>query len=112
VGKVDAILVPVDNTVVSSFEALLAAAKAAKVPVFASDSDTVKRGAVATYGIDYYKLGRQTGVMAARVLRGEKPGSMPVETLKDVQLVVNEKAVADAGLSIPESLKEGAQFVK
>lgn len=112
VGKVDAILVPVDNTVVSSFEALLAAAKAAKVPVFASDSDTVKRGAVATYGIDYYKLGRQTGVMAARVLKGEKPGTMPVETLKDVQLVVNEKAVADAGLSIPESLKKGAQFVK
>jgi putative ABC transport system substrate-binding protein len=112
VGKVDAILIPVDNTVVSSFEALLTAAKQSKVPVFASDSDTVKRGAVATYGIDYYKLGRQTGVMAARVLKGEKPGSMPVETLKDVQLVVNENAAKAFGLSVPDKLKAGAQVVK
>lgn len=111
-GKVDAILIPVDNTVVSSFESLLKAANAAKIPVFASDSDTVKRGAVATYGIDYYKLGKQTGVMAARVLRGEKPGDIPVETLKDVQLIVNEKAVQSFGLSIPEQLKAGAQIIK
>ncbi|WP_286883646.1 ABC transporter substrate-binding protein [Aneurinibacillus sp. UBA3580] len=112
VGKVDAILIPVDNTVVSSFEALLTAAKASKVPVFASDSDTVKRGAVATYGIDYYKLGRQTGVMASRVLKGEKPGSMPVETLKDVQLVMNEAAAKNFGLSVPDELKANAQVVK
>ncbi|WCN38706.1 ABC transporter substrate-binding protein [Aneurinibacillus uraniidurans] len=111
-GKVDAILIPVDNNVVSSFESLLKAANAAKIPVFASDSDTVKRGAVATYGIDYYKLGKQTGVMAARVLRGEKPGDIPVETLKDVQLIVNTKAAQSFGLSIPEQLKKGAQIVK
>ncbi|BAU27151.1 putative ABC transport system substrate-binding protein [Aneurinibacillus soli] len=111
-GKVDAILIPVDNTVVSSFESLLKAANAAKIPVFASDSDTVKRGAVATYGIDYYKLGKQTGVMAARVLRGEKPGDIPVETLKDVQLIVNAKAAQSFGLSIPEQLKAGAQIIK
>lgn len=111
-GKVDAILIPVDNNVVSSFEALLKAANAAKIPVFASDSDTVKRGAIATYGIDYYKLGKQTGVMAARVLRGEKPGDIPVETLKDVQLIVNTKAAQSFGLSIPEQLKKGAQIIK
>lgn len=112
VGKVDAILIPVDNTVVSSFEALLTVAKASKIPVFASDSDTVKRGAVATYGIDYYKLGRQTGVMAARVLKGEKPDTMPVETLKDVQLVMNEAAVKDFGLSVPDKLKAEASASK
>lgn len=112
VGKVDAILIPVDNMVVSSFEALLTVAKASKIPVFASDSDTVKRGAVATYGIDYYKLGRQTGVMAARVLKGEKPGSIPVETLKDVQLIVNEAAAKAAGLSVPDKLKADAEVIK
>lgn len=105
-------MIPVDNTVVSSFEALLTVAKAAKIPVFASDSDTVKRGAVATYGIDYYKLGRQTGVMAARVLKGEKPGTIPVETLKDVQLIVNEAAVKAAGLSVPDKMKAAAEVIK
>lgn len=109
VGKVDAILIPVDNTIVSSFEALLSTAKAAKIPVFASDSDTVKRGAVATYGIDYYKMGRQTGSIAAKVLRGEKPGSIPVETTKDVQLVISKKAAEMFGLTIPEKLKAVAR---
>ncbi|WP_027417700.1 ABC transporter substrate-binding protein [Aneurinibacillus terranovensis] len=112
VGKVDAFLVPVDNTVVSSFEALLSTAKASKKPVFASDSDTVKRGAVATYGIDYYKMGRQTGVMAAKILKGAKPGSLPVETTKEVQLVINKKTVQSFGLQIPEKLKASATIVE
>ncbi|WCK53514.1 ABC transporter substrate-binding protein [Aneurinibacillus sp. Ricciae_BoGa-3] len=110
-NKVDTILVPVDNTVVSSFEALLTAAKASKKPLFASDSDTVKRGAIATYGIDYYKMGRQTGAMAVKVLKGAKPGSLPVETTKDTQLVINKKAVQSFGLKIPDALKSKAKFL-
>lgn len=113
VGKVDAILIPIDNTVVSAFEGVLAVAQEAGIPVFASDSDTVKRGAVATYGIDYYKMGYQTGEMAARILKGKDPGSLPVEVSKEVALVVNKKALEAFGLDLSEELKaEAAEIIE
>jgi putative tryptophan/tyrosine transport system substrate-binding protein len=109
VGKVDAILIPVDNTVVSAVEGILTVAQKAKLPVFASDTDTVKRGAVGTYGIDYYKMGVQTGEMAARILSGQKTTENPVEVTKQADLTINLKAAKTFGLSIPEDLKKQAK---
>ena len=106
--KVQAILIPVDNTVVSSVEGVLIAAQKAKVPVFASDADTVKRGAVATHGINYYEMGVQTAQMAARILNGENPAEMPVEVTKKTDLIINETAAATFGLTIPDELKQSA----
>lgn len=105
-GKVDAYLVLVDNMVVAGFDTLQQVALKANKPVFASDSDTVKRGAVATYGLDQFKIGVQTGMMAARILKGESPKNIPVEVLKDVSLTVNEDAVKKYGLTISDELKK------
>lgn len=111
--KVQAILIPIDNTVVASVEGVLIAAQKASVPVFASDADTVKRGAVATHGINYYEMGVQTGQMAARVLNGENPAEMPVEVTKQTDLIVNETAAATFNLTIPEQVKQrAAEIVK
>jgi putative ABC transport system substrate-binding protein len=111
VGKAEAILIPIDNTVVSSFEAVLGVAKQAKIPVFASDVDTVKRGAVATYGIDYYQMGKQTGEMAARILHGQKIADNPVEVSKKTDLYINEAAAAAFGLTVPAELKQQAKEI-
>jgi putative ABC transport system substrate-binding protein len=112
-GKVEAILIPIDNTVVSAFEGVLGVAEKAKIPVFASDIDTVKRGAVATYGIDYYKMGKQTGEMAARILGGQKVADTPVEVSKETDLYINEKAAAAFGLqSSSELAKEAKELIK
>jgi putative tryptophan/tyrosine transport system substrate-binding protein len=111
VGKVDAILIPVDNTVVSAVEGILTVAQKAKLPVFASDTDTVKRGAVGTYGIDYYKMGVQTGEMAARILSGQKTTENPVEVTKQADLTINLKAAKTFGLSVPEDLKKQAKTI-
>lgn len=111
VGKAEAVLIPVDNTVVSAVEGVLMAAEAAKLPVFASDTDTVKRGAIATYGIDYYKMGKQTGEMAARVLGGQQITQTPVEVSKEADLYINEQAAAKFGLAIPEDLKKAAKEI-
>ncbi|NGQ95847.1 ABC transporter substrate-binding protein [Brevibacillus sp. SYP-B805] len=111
VGKAEAIFIPIDNTVVSAFEGVLGAAEKAKIPVFASDIDTVKRGAVATYGIDYYKMGRQTGEMAARILDGQKIADNPVEVSKETDLYINEKAAAAFGLSVSDELKQSAKEI-
>jgi len=110
-GKVEAILIPIDNTVVSAFDGVLMAAEKAKIPVFASDMDTVKRGAVATYGIDYYSMGKQTGEMVARILKGQKVSETPVEVSKETNLIINEKAASTFGLKISEELKKEAKEV-
>ncbi|MFS0557301.1 ABC transporter substrate-binding protein [Brevibacillus sp. 179-C9.3 HS] len=110
-SKADAIIIPIDNTVVSSFEAVLGAAEENKIPVFASDTDTVKRGAVATYGIDYYQIGKQTGDMAARILKGQTVAETPVEISKQADLYINETAAAKFGLTISEALKQQAKEI-
>ncbi|WP_245605582.1 ABC transporter substrate-binding protein [Thermicanus aegyptius] len=105
-GKIDAYLVLVDNMIVAGFDTLQQVAEKAKIPVFASDSDTVKRGAVATYGLDQFQIGVQTGVMASRILRGESPKNIPVEVLKEVSLTVNPDAVKKYGLTLSDELKK------
>ncbi|MBG9790120.1 ABC transporter substrate-binding protein [Brevibacillus laterosporus] len=111
IGKVEAIFIPIDNTVVASIEGVLGVAEKAKVPVFASDMDTVKRGAVATYGIDYYKMGKQTGEMVARILKGQSVADTPVEVGKDTELVINEKAAQKFGLTISDDLRKQAKEI-
>lgn len=104
VGRVDAIYVPTDNTVVSALESVLQVAEKNKIPVIAGEGDSVKRGALITIGIDYYELGRQTAEMAIRVLNGEDPATMPIETQKDMKLYLNKSAAAAMGVEIPEDI--------
>ncbi|MGD8189621.1 ABC transporter substrate binding protein [Brevibacillus ginsengisoli] len=111
VDQVDAILIPIDNTVVSAFDGVLMVAEKAKKPVFASDTDTVKRGAVATYGIDYYQMGKQTGHMVAKILKGQKVSNTPVEVCKETNLYINETAAAKFGLTVPDQLRKQAKEI-
>ena len=111
VGRVDAIYMPQDNTVVSALEALLKTASEAKLPLFVGDIESVKRGAIATLGNDQYETGKQAGVMAARVLKGEDPGKIVPEEVKVKSLAVNQKAAEAIGLKIPESVLKRAQEV-
>ena len=79
-GDVDVIYVPTDNMVVSGISSLVQVAEQKQIPVIAAESGTVEGGALATLGIDYTELGRQTGEMALRILQdGEDPATMPVE---------------------------------
>ncbi|WP_415238613.1 ABC transporter substrate-binding protein [Seleniivibrio woodruffii] len=111
VGLVGAIFITTDNTVVSAMESVLKVAEANKIPVVMSDTDSVKRGALAAYGFDYYKHGLQTGNMVCRVLKGAKPAVTPVEFQKDLELVINEKAAAKIGAKIPAALLKKADEV-
>ena len=80
-SKVDAIYLPTDNTLASSMAIVSEVAKAQKLPVICGESNMVMEGGLATLGIDYYKLGYQTGEMAVRILKGEAtPAEMPIES--------------------------------
>lgn len=106
---VDAYYVPTDNAVVSALEGLLQTADKKKVPVISADGESVKRGATATYGINYEKLGEQTAAMAVKLLKGEaEPASLPVETISQVDLYLNEDAAKKAGIEFTEDMKSKA----
>ncbi len=111
VGRVDAFYIPTDNTVSSSVESIIKVAEANALPVVVGEAAMVDRGALATIGIDYNKLGKQTAEMALRVLKGEKPQVMPVEGQKDMDLVLNMKAAPAMKVTVPEEMKAQAARV-
>ncbi|MCQ4503916.1 ABC transporter substrate-binding protein, partial [Vibrio parahaemolyticus] len=75
---VDGIYIPTDNTFASAASVIGEVAKETKTPIVAGSVDQVKEGGLATVGIDYEELGRQTGEMAAKILAGKKPSELPV----------------------------------
>ena len=111
VGKVDAIYVPVDNTVVSAFEAVVKVGRDARLPVFAGDTDSVPRGAVAALGFNYYDVGRQTGEMVVKILNGARPGDIPAALVKKLELAVNLKSARAMGVTIPDEIIARAKKV-
>jgi putative ABC transport system substrate-binding protein len=111
VGNVDAIYVPTDNTVVTALEAVVRVGTDNQLPVFAGDTDSVLRGAIAALGFNYYDLGRQTGKIVARVLEGAKPGDIPVEGVQITELYLNPGAAAAMGVTIPPEMLQRARFV-
>ena len=113
VGKVDAVYAPTDNVIASAMPTLVAITDEAKIPVFCGEGGMVKAGGLATVGIDYYKLGLQTGAMAARILSGkEKPATMAIESQKEMQTIVNEEAAKKLGITIPADILQAAKASK
>ena len=111
VGKADAMYVPTDNTVVSAFEGVVAVAEENQVPLYAGDTDSVKRGAIATVGFNYHDIGLQTAEVIVRVLNGESPGDIPVINATGTDLFVNLGAAAKMGVIIPEAVISRATTV-
>lgn len=111
VGKVDALYVPTDNAVVDALESMIQIAEQEQLPLIVGEGDSVERGGLATLGIDYHLLGYQTGEMAMRILDGEDPATMPVETQEVVKLIVNIGAAERMGVELPEDLIDEADEV-
>ena len=108
-SKVDCISNLTDNTVVSSLATILDKANAANIPVFGSEIEQVKLGCLAAEGLDYVALGKQTGKMAAKVLKGEKKASeMPFETITEAGLYLNTKVAENLGITVEDDLKNSA----
>lgn len=113
VGKVDAITITSDNTTVADLEAIAKVCNDNKIPLFAGDVDSVARGAVAAYGLDYFLVGYSAGKKAALVLKGIKPGDIPWGPVEKFSLVLNEKAAAAQGVKLsPEIIKKADKLIK
>ena len=111
IDKVDVMYAPTDNLIASSMPVLWNACLDKKVPIVAGVDTMVIDGGIATEGIDYYQLGYETGLMAAQVLEGKDPSTMPINTLQNTTLIVNQKNAEAIGLSIPDSILKGAEII-
>jgi putative ABC transport system substrate-binding protein len=111
VGRVDAIYIPTDNTVVTSLDSVIAVANSKKIPLFVGELDSMKKGAVAASGFSYFDLGYQSGIMAADILSGNKKASeIPVELPNSLKLVINKKAAEAQGLTVSDAWKSLGEF--
>ncbi|OUN17290.1 hypothetical protein B5G38_01840 [Gemmiger sp. An87] len=95
---VDAIFVPIDNTVASAMSVLADEAIKGGVPVYTAADSMVRDGGLATTGVNYTKLGELTAQMAVQVLQGEDPATMPVQVLNDGIVTVNTTTAAALGI--------------
>ena len=104
-SKVDCLSNLTDNTVVSALALMLDKANAARKPVFGSEIEQVKLGCIAAEGLDYVALGKQTGLMAAKVLKGEaKASEIPYEIITEPGLYVNSRVLKQFKIELPEEL--------
>lgn len=112
VTKVDCLTNLTDNTVVSALQTVLAAANDQGIPVFGSEIEQVKSGCLASMGIDYVALGKQTGAMAAKVLKGEAAASdLAYETCQGANLYVNTAVADKLNFALDQDFLSGAEEI-
>lgn len=107
--KVDCFSNLTDNNVVGVLSAVLEKTNEAGIPVYGSEVEQVKNGCVAGAGIDYYQLGIQTGMMAAKVITGETTcDQLPYETISKYGLYINSDALNTMGITVPADIAKEA----
>lgn len=106
--KADIVYSPIDNTIASAMAVATEVFNNAQVPFYVSADSMVQDGGLATYGIDYTVLGRETAKMVAEVLGGSDTAAMPVVKMSDMQVYVNTATAAALGIEIPQSVLDKA----
>lgn len=108
VGKVDAIYVPNDTTVVAALESVVKIGRETQTPVFTGETRGVDRGALASIGLNYVQVGRLAGLMVADILEGQKPGDIDAviayQKLPNFDLTVNKSSAAAMGAELPPAV--------
>ncbi|MBQ0039224.1 MAG: ABC transporter substrate-binding protein [Treponema sp.] len=104
VGKVDAIYTPTDNMIASTMATVSLVTTPAKIPVIVGEDGMCQGGGLATFGINYYELGKQTAKMAVEVINGKKPRNMPIQYLDKCDFSYNKETAAALGITIPADL--------
>jgi len=112
-GEVDAIMDPADSMVTSAVDDLVSASLRLKIPLMMLSDLEAEKGALITYGVDYFDLGKQSARLAARILEGASPTDIPFETPRMFRIVVNEKTANAIGLNLPDSiLAKASRLIK
>jgi putative ABC transport system substrate-binding protein len=111
VGRVQAIAISSDNTAISGVDDIVKVCNEKKIAFFAGDVDSVPKGAVAAYGMDYFLVGYSAGKKAVLALKGLKPGEIPWGPMEKFSLVINPSAAKLQGVTIPPDILKKADKV-
>lgn len=111
---IDAILLLADNLVASRLASgtpnFVSVSRARKVPLSVPVVSQVAQGGLISYAFDFRSLGRQSARLVDQVLRGVKPGDLPVETV-EFSLVINQYIAKEIGLTIPDEILQQADSI-
>jgi putative ABC transport system substrate-binding protein len=108
---IDVLYTPTDNTVASAYAIIVKLATEKNVPVFCAEDAGVNVGGLISAGLDYYELGRETGLIAIEILKGKTPKELPISTMKNPVIVVNKDAAEKLGITIPQEILDVAKVV-
>ncbi len=106
VGKVDAVFSPIDNTVATSLPVVAEVFNKEKLPYFGAADSMVADGALCTAGVNYGELGKKTGTMAAKVLKGADTATMAVEVSEEADYYINSKTAKAIGITFPKEISD------
>lgn len=111
IGKVDAIYIPNDNTLISALDAVLKVSQEYKIPVFSSDPESVERGCLATIAPNQYEIGKQAGKIIVSVLNGASVEKIALEKASALTLVLNQETARHLGVTFPQSILSKANKI-
>jgi putative tryptophan/tyrosine transport system substrate-binding protein len=112
-GKANLIYTALDNNVVSAYESMYKVAKDMKMPLVASDTGSVKRGAAVALGVNYHELGVATGKIVGRILKGEQAGDIAPQrmSVEQLDLLVSKSNAAEQGITLSPQLLKQAKVI-
>jgi len=108
-GRVDALFLSSDNTVIGGVAAAIKVAVEHKLPLYVGDSGTVEKGGLAAVSVGYAQLGTETGKLVARTLKGEH--GIPTVVGRGSEVYINKKAAEIMGVTVPADVLQGATKV-
>ncbi len=108
---IDAFVLGTDNIVFSAFDSVVKAAETKKIPIFISDVELLKDGALGAFGYDYSLSGIQAARLVDRIIKGEKPAHMTFEKYSKTTLGINLDAAKKLGITIPPDILSQATRV-
>jgi putative ABC transport system substrate-binding protein len=102
--QIDALVASADNTVYLGLPVLAKVASAEKIPLFVTDPLQAEKGASIGLGVSYDQWGYQSGLKAVEILKGRASSMTPIGPISGFDLLINRKACAEQGLTVPETV--------
>jgi putative ABC transport system substrate-binding protein len=110
-GEADAFFYTADAIVISQAQLIIDTAKAKKIPTMFHEQTLVAKGALASYGQNYYQVGWVSAKHVQQVLNGNPPKDLKIETVDNVDLAINLQTAKQLGLTIPAQVLARASKV-
>ncbi|MCX6152478.1 MAG: hypothetical protein NTX22_18275 [Ignavibacteriales bacterium] len=102
--SIDAFFLIPDINVYASFESIVKAARAKKIPIFSNDVERMQDGALIVYGYEYLSSGMQAAWMVDKIIKGKSPAEIPYENYKITTVGVNLDEAKKLNIKIPDDV--------